>query len=130
MQHKHVYEYAIVRVVPLVEREEFINVGVIVFCKKQKFIRMRYHLPVAKILALCPNADIDEIGANLDAFMKIAAGEKDGGPIALLDEAERFRWLTAVRSASIQTSRPHPGISANIEETIDKLFNELVGVNV
>lgn len=126
MQHKHVYEYAIVRVVPLVEREEFINAGVIVFCKKKKFISMRYHLPEKKVLALCPKADLEEIRANLEAFSKIASGDKNGGPIALLDEAERFRWLTAVRSASIQTSRPHPGISENIEETANKLFNDLV----
>lgn len=123
---RHVYEYAVVRVVPLVEREEFVNAGVIVFCKKQKFIRMKFHLPVQKILTLVPAADIDEIRQNLEAFTKIAAGEKDGGPIAQLDEAERFRWLTAVRSASIQTSRPHPGVSTDLEKTLDSLFLELV----
>jgi hypothetical protein len=127
MQQKHLYEYAIVRVVPVVEREEFVNAGVILFCKKEKFIRMKYHLHEDKILTLTPEADIDEIKKNLEAFCKIAAGEKDGGPIAGMDEAERFRWLTGVRSASIQTSRPHPGVSDDLEKTIEALFSEMVG---
>ena len=127
MQQKHLYEYAIVRVVPLVEREEFVNAGVILFCKKEKFIRMLYHLREDKILTLMPGADMEEIRKNLEAFCKIAAGEKEGGPIACMDEAERFRWLTAVRSASIQTSRPHPGVCSDLEGTINSLFSEMVG---
>lgn len=127
MQPRHIYEYAIVRVVPVVEREEFINTGVIVFCKKGKFIRMQYHLREDKILALSPDADIEEIRKNLEAFSKIASGEKDGGPIACMDEAERFRWLTAIRSASIQTSRPHPGLSDDLDKTVNTLFAEMVG---
>ncbi|HEX3008973.1 MAG TPA: DUF3037 domain-containing protein [Bacteroidales bacterium] len=124
---KHYYEYAIVRVVPVVEREEFVNAGVILFCKKERFIRMQYRLREEKIFMFLPEADLDEIGRNLEAFCKIAAGEKDGGPIATLDEAERFRWLTAVRSASIQTSRPHPGVCCNLEKAFDTLFSEMVG---
>lgn len=127
MQHKNIYEYAIVRVVPVVEREEFVNVGVILFCKKAKFIRMHYHLHKDKIQALMPDADLEEITKNLEAFCKIAAGEKDGGPIASLDKADRFRWLTAVRSASIQTSRPHPGVSLDLDKTFSTLFSEMVG---
>jgi hypothetical protein len=127
MQQKHLYEYAVVRVVPLVEREEFVNAGVILFCQKEKFIRMQYHLREDKILKLMPDADLDEIRKNLEAFCKIAAGDKEGGPIACMDEAERFRWLTAVRSASIQTSRPHPGVSDDLEKTVSSLFSEMVG---
>lgn len=123
---KHFYEYAIVRVVPLVEREEFVNVGVILFCKKEGFIRMLFHICEDKILSLKPKADLDEIRRNLEAFCKIASGDKDGGPIACLDEAERFRWLTAVRSAVIQTSRPHPGLSDNLEKTMQCIFKEMV----
>lgn len=126
MQQKHFYEYAIIRVVPVVEREEFVNAGVILFCKKKKFIRMQYHLREDKIRCLVPDADMDEVGRNLEAFCKIAAGDKDGGPIACLDEAERFRWLTAVRSASIQTSRPHPGVSSDLDKTFEALFQEMV----
>jgi hypothetical protein len=126
MQQKHLYEYAIVRVVPVVEREEFVNAGVILFCKKDRYIRMKYHLREERIMGLMPAADMDEIRKNLEAFSKIAAGQTDGGPIATLDEAERFRWLTAVRSASIQTSRPHPGVCDDLEKTINVLFSEMV----
>ena len=127
MQLKHQYEYAIVRVVPVVEREEFVNAGVILFCKKEKFIRMKFHLSQDKILILKPDAEIEEIRKNLEAFRIIADGEKDGGPIASMEQAERFRWLSAVRSASIQTSRPHTGLSADLEKTFNTLFDEMVG---
>jgi len=127
MQQKHQYEYAIIRVVPAVEREEFVNAGVILFCKKEKFIRMKYHLSQDKILIMKPDAEIDEIRKNLEAFRIIADGEKEGGPIASLDPAERFRWLSAVRSASIQTSIPHTGLSNDLEKTFNSLFDEMVG---
>jgi hypothetical protein len=127
MQQKHQYEYAIVRVVPVVEREEFVNAGVILFCKKKKFIRMKYRLYPDKILILKPDAEIEEICKNLEAFRIIAEGKKEGGPIASLDMAERFRWLSAVRSASIQTSRPHTGLSDDLEKTFNTLFDEMVG---
>jgi hypothetical protein len=126
MQQKYIYEYAVIRVVPVVEREEFVNVGVILFSKKEKFIRVKYDLRIEKILALMPNADIEEIRKNIEAFQNIADGKKVGGPIASLDEAERFRWLTAVRSASIQTSKTHPGVTDNLESILDKLFLEMV----
>lgn len=126
MQQKHKYEYAVVRVVPLVEREEFINVGVILFCKREKYIRMKYKMREDKILALNSSADIEEIHRNLEAFSKIAAGDKDSGPIATMNEAERFRWLTAVRSATIQTSRPHPGMCIDLDLAVEKLFTEMV----
>ena len=127
MQQKHQYEYAIVRVVPVVEREEFVNTGVILCCKSEKFIRMKYHLSLDKILTLRPDAEVEEIRKNLEAFRIIADGEKAGGPIASLDPAERFRWLSAVRSASIQTSMPHTGLSADLEKTFNSLFDEMVG---
>ena len=127
MQQKHQYEYAIVRVVPVVERVEFVNAGVILFCRKEKFIRMKYHLSQDKILIMKPDAEMEEIHKNLEAFRIIADGEKEGGPIASLDQAERFRWLSAVRSASIQTSRPHTGLSDDLEKTFNTLFDEMVG---
>ncbi len=127
MQQKHQYEYAIVRIVPLVEREEFVNAGLILCCKKERFIQMKFHLYEDKIQSLMPGADLEEIRKNLEAFRIIASGEKSGGPIASLDQAERFRWLTAVRSASIQTSRPHPGLSDDLEKTFKALFAEMVG---
>ena len=126
MQDKHLYEYAVIRVVPRVEREEFVNAGVIVFCKRQKFIKMLYTVNEEKIHMLYPETDTDQIRLNLQSFEKIANGAKDGGPIALLDIPERFRWLTAVRSSVIQTSRPHPGFCADMEQLTQKLFNDLV----
>lgn len=126
MQDKHLYEYAVIRVVPRVEREEFVNAGVVVFCKRQKFIKMLYTVNEEKILMLSPEADTDQIRLNLQSFEKIANGTKDGGPIALLDIPERFRWLTAVRSSVIQTSRPHPGFCSDMEQLTQKLFEDLV----
>ena len=126
MQDKHLYEYAVIRVVPRVEREEFVNAGVVVFCKRQKFIKMLYTVNEEKILMLSPETDTDQIRLNLQSFEKIANGAKDGGPIALLDIPERFRWLTAVRSSVIQTSRPHPGFCSDMEQLTQKLFENLV----
>lgn len=126
MQDKHLYEYAVIRVVPRVEREEFVNAGVVVFCKRKKFIKVLFTIDADKLLCLSPELDIDQVRLNLESFEKIARGAKDGGPIALLEVPERFRWLTAVRSSVIQTSRPHPGLCDDPENTAQKLFEELV----
>lgn len=126
MQDKHLYEYAVIRVLPRVEREEFLNVGIVLFCKKEKFIKVLYRLDEKRLKCLCEDFDIDEIRRNLESFEKICSGAKDGGPIAQLDVPSRFRWLTAVRSSVIQTSRPHPGISITLEDTVQRLFREMV----
>lgn len=126
MHEKHLYEYAVIRVVPKVEREEFINIGLLLFCKRQKYLRVQYHIVHEKIKSVCPEFDIPQLKENLDSFVKISKGDKDGGPIAAFEIAERFRWLTAVKSSSIQTSRPHSGFSADLDATFDKLFAELV----
>lgn len=127
MQERHLYEYAVIRVVPRVEREEFINVGIILFSKRAKFIKAKYILNEQKLKCLSPiDLDIDSFRTNLQSFDKICKGEKGGGYIASLEIHERFRWLTAVRSASIQTSRPHPGFSSDLEKTFERLFEELV----
>lgn len=126
MQDKHLYEYAVIRVVPKVEREEFVNTGVILFCKRQKFIKMLYTVNEDKLMVIAPELDIASIAQNLASFQKIAHGNIDGGPIAQLEAPERFRWLTAVRSSVIQTSRPHPGFCNNLEEKTNQLFTDLV----
>lgn len=126
MQGQQLYEYAVIRFVPRVEREEFINVGVIVFCKALKKIEVRFYLDEKKILALAPDADLNELRQYLEAFAATASGAAHGGPIAKEDTASRFRWLTAVRSSSIQTSRPHPGFCNDIPHTTDRLLEELV----
>ena len=123
---QHVYEYAVVRLVPRVEREEFINVGVILYCKGLRFVKMSYHIDEVKLNALFPQLDLDQIKSNLDAFEKIASGLPEGGPLAKEDAASRFRWLTAIRSSVIQTSRPHPGLCDQPEIVLKRLFDELV----
>lgn len=120
------YEYAVIRLVPQVEREEFINVGIILFSKKQKFIRTKMELPEERLNWFRCEMDIEQIKANLKAFELISAGAKEGGPIACEELPERFRWLTAVRSSIIQTSRPHPGKTNNLEAEVERLFAEYV----
>lgn len=126
MQGKLLYEYAVIRVLPKVEREEFINVGLILFSKRSKYIKARYQLEESKFKMFSSELDLESLYANLDAFVKIAFGQRDGGTIAQFEIPERFRWLTAIRSASIQTSRPHSGFSDNLDQTFESLFEELV----
>ncbi len=126
MQEKHLYEYAVIRLVPKVEREEFLNVGIILFSKKEKFLKAVFNLDEERLGIFCKDLDRDEICSNLDSFKKICEGNKNGGPIAQLDLPSRFRWLTAVRSSIIQTSRPHPGMTNHLDLTLKRLFKELV----
>jgi len=126
MPVQHVYEYAVIRVLPVVEREEYLNVGIIIFCKSSKYIGVRTVLNEQRLSAFATELDSAEVRNNLMAFERIAEGAPDGGPIASLDVPSRFRWLTAVRSSSIQTSRPHPGLCSDLDGTLDRLFRELV----
>ena len=124
------YEYAVIRVVPRVERDEFVNAGVVLYCRQQKRILVRLGLDEERLRSLSPGADPVEIRSYLDAFERIARGQPDGGPIAALDAAGRFRWLTAVRSTVIQTSRVHPGFCSDPEAALDKLFGQQVATAV
>lgn len=126
MPDKHLYEYAVIRIVPKVEREEFINVGVILFSKQAGFIKMRYKIDEERLKIFSPELDMEDFREHIEAFSKVCSGQKGGGPIAALDIPERFRWLTALRSSCIQTSRPHVGFSSDLEGTLDRLFEELV----
>lgn len=126
MQGKHLYEYAVIRVVPRVEREEFINVGIILFSKRTNYLKARYTVDEDKLRMFSTELDMDSLYANLAVFDTICSGKKQGGIIATLDIPERFRWLVAVRSTSIQTSRPHSGFSGDLDATFEKLYNELV----
>ena len=126
MQEKDLFEYAVIRIVPRVEREEFVNAGVILYCPKQKFLGVRYQLFREKINMLCPESDMDEIAAHLQAFEQIAKGAKSAGPIAALDLPSRFRWLTATRSTVVQASRVHPGFCDDAADMLNKLFAEQV----
>lgn len=126
MQEQHLYEYAVIRVLPAVEREEFLNVGIVLFCKRAKYIKVLYTLNTARFAAFAGELDLEQVQKNLDAFEKIAMGTKNCGPIAELDIPSRFRWLTAIRSSAIQTSRPHPGLCTNLDDTAQRLFAEMV----
>lgn len=126
MSADKLYEYAVIRLVPKVEREEFFNIGLVLFSKKERYIRMDYHLCPEKFRILNCVVDFEDVQQTLENFRRIASGEKNAGPIAQLDIPERFRWLTAVRSAIVQTSRPHPGKTKDLEGTFERLFEELV----
>jgi hypothetical protein len=126
MQENQLFEYAVIRIVPRVEREEFLNVGVILYCPKQKFLKVKYLLDKKRITHFCSELDINELEEHLKTFELISSGNKDAGPIAKLSIAERFRWLTATRSTIVQTSKVHPGFCNDAEETLIKLFNQLV----
>jgi hypothetical protein len=126
MQEKYLFEYAVIRMVPKVEREEFCNVGIILYCKEQRFLQTKYTVNENRVKALDAKADIPEIQAYLQAFEKICEGAKDAGPIAQLDMPSRFRWLTAQRSTILQTSRVHPGFCKDPQEALAKLHDQLV----
>jgi hypothetical protein len=126
MQDKLLFEYAVIRIVPRVEREEFLNVGVILYCAKQNFLQALIKVNHERLNVFCAEVDCNEVEANLSAMERICRGEKDAGPIAQLDIAERFRWLTATRSTVVQTSKVHPGFCTNANEMLEKLFEQLV----
>ena len=122
MQEMDVFEYAVIRVVPKVEREEFLNVGVILYCPAQKFLQSKYKLDEERLAAFSPETDVEEIARNLWALGQISSGSPESGPIGKLDRASRFRWLTAARSTVLQTSKVHPGFCTDAAATLDKLF--------
>jgi hypothetical protein len=126
MQEKYLFEYAVLRVVPKVEREEFLNVGVVLYCPKQKFLQVLFHLDGERIRAFACELDIPEVGQYLQAFEKICAGSKDSGPIGKLPLPDRFRWLTATRSTVVQTSKTHTGLCTDAKETLERLYTQLV----
>lgn len=126
MQEKHLFEYAVIRVVPRVEREEFINAGVILFCAKKKFLECQYLIDEVKIRALCKELDLEQLTLNFQALSRICVGGKDAGVIGQLDAASRFRWLTATRSTVVQCSKVHPGFCKDPLEALVRLQETLV----
>ncbi|MGY4385798.1 hypothetical protein ACVWYN_002846 [Pedobacter sp. UYP24] len=126
MQEQQLYEYAVIRWVPQVERDEFVNIGVIMYCSKHKYLKVVYELDYKRLFSFNGLYNELEVEPHLMAIDFICNGNLTGGPIALLDLASRFRWLTAMRSTTIQTSRVHPGFCLNPQETLAKLFKQLV----
>ena len=126
MQDRYLFEYAIIRVMPRVEREEFINVGMILFCAKQKYLKAGIHLRMDKLNMLDEMMELPSLVANLKAIEDICEGGDKSGPIGLLSMPERFRWLTATRSTVVQCSKVHPGFCVDPAETLEKLMQQLV----
>lgn len=126
MEDRLVYEYAIIRVVPRVEREEFINVGVVVFCKVLDFIEVIIDVPKARLSKCIDEELLVEIQNHLRSFENIARGTESASPIAALSVAERFRWLTATRSTMVQCSRIHSGLCHKAEGLAAHLMAQMV----
>lgn len=122
----HAFDYAVVRVVPRVERGEFVNAGVILFSRTGRFLDARIELDAARLAALAPSLDQDVVRSYLDAIPRICAGGEEAGPIGLLTQSERFHWLVAPRSTIIQTSPVHSGVHGDLEAALVHLFERLV----
>ena len=126
MQEQHSFEYAVIRVVPQVEREEFMNVGVILYCQSLSYLDAIFTLNEERLFALSPGLEMDEIKKHLSAFCNICKGGSEAGPIGKLDMGSRFRWLTATRSTVLQCSKVHPGLSSYPTQTLKSLHKTLV----
>jgi len=120
------FSYAIFRLVPRVERGERVNVGVVVYCKAKRFVAARTALDERRLAALWPGLDPAPLRPYLEAIERIAAGDPTAGPIATLEEGERFRWLASPSSTVIQPSAVHTGMSADPASELQKLFKQLV----
>jgi hypothetical protein len=115
------FDYAIVRVVPRVERQEFINAGVVAFCLEKKYLGARIRLDEQRLKALWPDADVALIRDHLAAVERVCAGDPAAGPIAALSQRERFHWLVSARSTIIQTSPVHSGLCDGTDQILDQL---------
>jgi Protein of unknown function (DUF3037) len=119
------FDYAVLRVVPRVDREEFINAGVIVFCAEQPFLGARVHFDETRLRALWPELDVEVVRQHLEAVPRICSGDPSAGPIARLAPRERFHWLVAPRSTIIQVSPVHSGLCQTPAGALDRLFRQL-----
>jgi len=126
MQDKVTFEYAIIRVVPKVEREEFFNVGVILFSKRKKFLGIKYFINADKLKSLAPQIELDFLNNYLKAWELICEGKSSGGKIGSFEISDRFRWLAACRSTIIQSSKTHPGLCENPEKELNDIFEKYV----
>lgn len=126
MPDKVIYEYAIIRVVPKVEREEFLNVGVILYAKQKKYLGIKYHIDKKRLTAFSDTIDIELIHNYLKAWELVCQGGNPGGRIGQFTLPNRFRWLSASRSSIIQSSKTHPGLSADPEKTLADIFERYV----
>ena len=126
MSAKSAFEYSIVRVVPHVEREEFVNAGVVLFCGARDFLAARIDLDERRLLALSPEVDLELVRRHLAAIPSICDGGADAGAIGAMPLRERWRWLVAPRSTMLQCSPPHAGLCDAPEEWMERLLSEMV----
>jgi hypothetical protein len=122
----HSFDYAILRVTPRVEREEFLNAGVVLFCLQKKFLEARVQTQEERWRALWPHLDCETARRHLEAFVKVCRGDPDAGPIARLSQRERFHWSVAPRSTMIQVSPVHSGLCEDPKIMLEQLFQNLV----
>ena len=120
------FAYTVLRAVPRVERGEFINVGVVLFCRERRFLQARIGLDAARLQILAPECDAAEIRAQLEAIVRVADGDADAGPIARLSQSERFHWISSPHSTIVQRSEAHTGLTDNPATTLEHLFRTLV----
>ena len=120
------YDYAVIRVVPRVEREEFINVGVILSCEASRYLEARIELDEARLRALAPDLDIEAVSRHLQAVTAICRGGPGTGPIGQLPPRARFHWLTAKRSSILQTSPVHTGKCSDMDAIMEHLLRRMV----
>jgi len=120
------FDYAILRVVPRVERQEFINAAVVVFCLEKRYLAARVHLDPSRLRALWPEVDVDLVRKHLEAIPSICAGEASAGPIGQLPQRERFHWLVSPRSTIIQPSPVHTGICDSTDTLLDRLEKQFL----
>jgi hypothetical protein len=125
-QARSPFSYAVLRAVPRVERAEFINAGVVLFCRERRFLDARTGLDATRLVALAPDCDADEIAAQLAATERVARGDASAGPIAGLAKAERFQWLVSPTSTMVQRSEVHTGLTDDPAATLGHLFRTLV----
>ncbi len=123
---RSVFQYAIIRLLPRVERGEFLNVGVVLLCRPQRYLGARIALDPARLAALAPDLDPATVRPHLEAIERIAAGDVDAGPIARLGQAERFHWIVAPSSTMIQPSEVHTGLCDDPAPELDRLLAALV----
>lgn len=126
MRDKNLYEYAVIRVLPRVDREEFINVGVIVYCAPANFLRAECSVDDFRLKSFAGEADLSDVDEHLRSVCRICSGGDDAGPIGKLSLGERFRWLTAPRSTVVQTSAVHTGLTTDPRKTLEELLDKLV----
>jgi DUF3037 family protein len=120
------FAYLILRVVPSVERGESLNVGVVLFCRQRGFLGARVELDEARLAVLAPSVSVAEVEEHLAALVRVTEGHPAAGPIAALDQSERFGWLSAPSSTIVQPSEVHTGLCEDPEQTLDSLFERLV----